>query len=106
MGHGGFFKAEGVGQKLMAGALSTPVSVMETAGEGGPWGIALLAAYRVWAENGETLEDYLAKRVFAGSKSTTVLPQEKDQTGFSEYMKGFYRALEVEKAAVHYFPNN
>ncbi len=106
MGHGGFFKAEGVGQKLMAGALSTPVSVMETAGEGGPWGIALLAAYRVWAENGETLEDYLAKRVFAGSKSTTVLPQGKDQTGFSEYMKGFYKALEVEKAAVHYFPNN
>ena len=63
LGHGGFFKAKGVGQKLMAGALHTPVSVMETAGEGGPWGMALLASYLVNAEDGETLEDYLDKNI-------------------------------------------
>ena len=102
MGHGGFFKAEGVGQKLMAGALSTPVSVMETAGEGGPWGIALLAAYRVWKQKGETLEDYLANHVFAGAKATTAQPQKEDQQGFADYMKGFRAALEVEKAAVRF----
>ena len=102
MGHGGFFKAEGVGQKLMAGALSTPVSVMETAGEGGPWGIALLAAYRVWKQPGETLEDYLANHVFAGAKATTAQPEKEDQDGFAAYMNGFRSALEVEKAAVHF----
>ena len=55
LGHGGFFKTPGTAQKLLAGALNTPVSVMETAGEGGPWGMALLAAYRVHRETDETL---------------------------------------------------
>ena len=66
LGHGGLFKTKGVGQKIMAAALNTPVSVMETAGEGGAWGIALLASYMVNKEEGETLDDYLDKKVFAG----------------------------------------
>ncbi|MBP3648216.1 MAG: FGGY-family carbohydrate kinase, partial [Clostridia bacterium] len=68
LGHGGFFKTPGVGQKLMAAALGTPVSVMETAGEGGPWGMALLAAYRVNREEGETLDAYLNNKVFGDNK--------------------------------------
>ena len=67
LGHGGLFKTKGVGQKLLAGAIDTPVSVMETAGEGGAWGIAVLASYLVNKEAGESLEDYLNHKVFAGT---------------------------------------
>ena len=102
MGHGGLFKTKGVGQRILAGAINTPVYVMETAGEGGAWGIALLAAYRVWKQPSETLEDYLANHVFAGAKATTAQPEKEDQDGFAAYMNGFRAALEVEKAAVHF----
>ena len=66
-GHGGLFKTKGVGQRLLAGALGVPVAVMETAGEGGPWGMALLAAYRKNHQEGESLADYLEQKVFAGA---------------------------------------
>ncbi len=100
MGHGGFFKAKGVGQKLMAGALNTPVSVMETAGEGGPWGMALLAAYMVNKDDGETLESYLSNKVFAGMAIDRIEPDIKDVQGFNEYIKRFKAGLEAERAAV------
>ena len=100
MGHGGFFKAKGVGQKFMAAALNTSVSVMETAGEGGPWGMALLAAYMVNKDDGETLEDYLAKKVFADKAVSQIEPDIKDVQGFNQYIKKFEAGLEVEKAAV------
>ena len=100
LGHGGFFKAKGVGQKLMAGALHTPVSVMETAGEGGPWGMALLASYLVNAEDGETLEDYLNKNIFAEAKSETAEPDETDMQGFEKFLERYKATLPVEKSAV------
>ncbi len=99
-GHGGFFKAKGVGQKLMASALSTPVTVMETAGEGGPWGMALLAAYAYRKAEGESLESYLRDRVFAGSKAETAAPDEKTGAGFARYLASFRAALPAEKKAV------
>lgn len=100
LGHGGFFKTPGTAQKLLAGALNTPVSVMETAGEGGPWGMALLAAYRVHREKDETLEDYLAHHVFAGANSVTIEPDAEDVQGFAVYAQRFEAGLSAERAAV------
>lgn len=100
LGHGGFFKTPGVGQKLLAAALKTPVSVMETAGEGGPWGMALLAAYRVNRAEGETLESYLENQVFAQSKSVTAAPDAADMEGFAAYCQRFTRIIPAERAAV------
>lgn len=100
LGHGGFFKAKGVGQKLMAAALDTPVSVMSTAGEGGPWGMALLAAYRVNHAEGQTLESYLADKIFAGAQGTCVQPDAEDAKGFAAYMERYAAGLAVQRAAV------
>ena len=72
LGHGGFFKTKGVGQKVMAAAVNAPVSVMETAGEGGAWGIALLAAYRKNKTEGESLASYLEEQVFAKEESVQI----------------------------------
>lgn len=99
MGHGGLFKTELVGQKLMAGAMNTPVAVMETAGEGGAWGIAILAKYAA-DHTDEPLEDYLDKRVFSKYKSSVVQPDSGDVKGFADYMKLYKKALAVEEAAV------
>ena len=97
LGHGGFFKTPGVGQRVMAAALGVPITVMESAGEGGAWGIAILAAYMA-QKNGETLEAYLAK-VFAGENGTTIQPCEKDARGFAEYMKAYVSGLAIQRAA-------
>ena len=97
-GHGGLFKTPVVGQKLMAGAMNAPVSVMKTAGEGGAWGAAVLANYLAYS-NGLSLEEYLEKKVFADCSSSTVEPDEKDVKGFSEYMTSYEKAIAVEKAA-------
>lgn len=99
-GHGGLFKTPVVGQKMLAGALNVPVAVMETAGEGGPWGMALLAAYMVNKEGGETLESYLSDRVFASVRSTRIEPDPADAAGFAAYIQGYKAALEIEKKAV------
>ena len=99
-GHGGLFKTPVVGQKYMAAACNAPVTCMDTAGEGGPYGMALLAAYRVWKSENETLEDYLNEHVFAGVSGSTVQPEAETVEGFNAYM-GRYRALlDVERAAV------
>ena len=100
LGHGGFFKTPGTAQQLLAGALNVPVSVMATAGEGGPWGMALLAAYRVRREAGETLEAYLKNKVFAGASGITLDPDPADHEGFEAYTRRFTQALEAERAAV------
>ena len=100
LGHGGFFKTPGTAQKLLAGALNVPVSVMATAGEGGPWGMALLAAYRVRHEVGETLEAYLKNKVFANASGITLDPDPADHEGFEAYTRRFTQALEAERAAV------
>lgn len=78
LGHGGLFKTEGVGQRILAGAMNAPVSVMETAGEGGAWGIALLASYMVNREEGESLDAFLSEKVFAGRKGRAVEPVAAD----------------------------
>ena len=98
-GHGGFFKVKGVGQPLLAAALNVPVSVMETAGEGGAWGIALLAAYRVRRQEGESLEAYLAKHVFAASPGTRVAPDAEAVAGFAAFLARYKRCLAVEERA-------
>ncbi|GMK45399.1 xylulokinase [Paenibacillus glycanilyticus] len=100
LGHGGLFKTEGVGQKIMAGALNVPVSVMETAGEGGAWGIALLASYMMNKAENETLEDFLNKNVFAGKAGSQVSPDPKDVEGFEVFMKRYKTGLSIERAAV------
>ena len=100
LGHGGYFKTPEVGQRIMAAAMGAPVSVMETAGEGGPWGMALLAAYAVCKQPGQTLEDYLDQEIFAGQKSVTLAPDPEDVAGFEAFMARFKPALAVEQAAV------
>lgn len=99
-GHGGLFKTEGVGQKIMAAAMNTPVSVMKTAGEGGAWGIALLADYMLRKGDEETLDQYLINRVFAGDSGTRVEPDVTDVEGFEQFMKRYTAGLAIERAAV------
>lgn len=100
LGHGGLFKTKGVGQKIMAAAMNAPVSVMETAGEGGAWGIALLAAYMGWKEEGESLDHYLAEKVFAGDEGTKIEPDAKDVEGFEVFIERFKKGLDIECSAV------
>ena len=100
LGHGGFFKTEEVGQKIMAAAMNVPVSVMETAGEGGAWGIALLAAYMLNKSEDESLEKYLTDKVFADEKGSTVAPDPKDVDGFAAFMERYKKGLVIERTAV------
>ena len=102
-GHGGLFKTEGVGQNYLAAAIHAPVTVMETAGEGGAWGIALLADYLVYKNADETLEDYLQNRVFAGMKQMTVAPDPADEEGFNRYMDRFVSCIPAQKEAAEHF---
>ncbi len=99
LGHGGFFKTPEVGQRILAAAAGTPVSVMQTAGEGGPWGMALLAAYQVRHAEGQSLERYLADEVFAGQPVTTLEPDPRDAEGFAAFLNTYRRGLAVERAA-------
>jgi sugar (pentulose or hexulose) kinase len=100
-GHGGFFKTKDVGQKIMAAVMNVPVSVMETAGEGGAWGIALLASYLLHKnEKPEPLETYISNRVFAGGKGATMSPDQRDVEGFIVFMERYKKGLVIERAAV------
>ena len=99
LGHGGFFKVPGVGQQILADALNVPITTMETAGEGGPWGMALLAAYSLWKEAGESLEDYLDNKVFAAAKSTCLQPDAAGVAGFQSYIKRYSASLNAQRAA-------
>lgn len=103
LGHGGYFKAPLAGQKIMAAALEAPVSVMKTAGEGGPWGIALLASYMQNKAEGETLEAFLDSRVFSNEDAFEVKPDPEDIAGFKEFLDNYKKSLPVEKAAVEAF---
>ena len=99
-GHGGLFKTPLVGQRYLAAACNAPVTCMRTAGEGGPYGMALLAAYMAQKAEEETLEDYLKDRVFANAVSTTLTPEKADVDGFNAYIENYRRLLEVERKAV------
>lgn len=100
MGHGGLFKTPIVGQQIMADALNSPVTVMTTAGEGGSWGIAVLAAFLVNKEAHETLPEFLEKKVFATAAGATLEPKAQGVEGFNAFMKNYVACLPVEKAAV------
>lgn len=100
MGHGGFFKTKGVGQRYLAAAVNAPVTVMDTASEGGAWGIALLAAYLVDKNADEKLEDYLETRIFGELSGDTVVPYAEDEEGFKTFMKHYEAGLAIEKSAI------
>lgn len=100
LGHGGLFKTKGVGQRMMAASLATPVSVMETAGEGGAWGIALLASYMVNKEENQSLTTYLDQHVFASQREEVIAPAPLDVAGFEVFMERYKRGLAIERAAV------
>ncbi len=99
-GHGGLFKTPIVCQKYMAAACNAPITCMETAGEGGPYGMALLAAYTAKKSDNETLENYLNKNVFANIAGTTLNPDQADVQGFYAYMEKYKQLLKAEQAAV------
>ena len=99
-GHGGLFKTKGVGQRVLAAAINSPISVMETAGEGGAWGIALLASYLVNNTTGSTLADWLESNVFAGNTGVEIAPTAEDVAGFNKWIENYKRGLAIEQAAV------
>ncbi len=99
-GHGGFFKTKEVGQRMAAAAMNTPISVMETAGEGGAWGIALLASYMQNKKDGESLQDFLNRSIFAGQTGSKIEPSAEDVAGFDQFMKRYMKGLSIEHAAV------
>lgn len=102
-GHGGFFKTKEVGQRMLAAAINAPVSVMETAGEGGAWGIALLASYAVNKREDESLEDYLNEKIFAGQTGECVLPDAADVEGYDRFYKQYQSGLAIERTAIDFF---
>ncbi len=99
-GHGGLFKTKGVGQKMVAAAMNAPVSVLETAGEGGAWGIAILASYMRNRESAETLDSYLETKVFAGQAGEEIAPDEADLESMRIFMERYKKGMEIERAAV------
>lgn len=99
-GHGGLFKTKGVGQSILAGAMDATVSVMKTAGEGGAWGIALLASYMLQKEENETLADYLQEKVFGGDEGEKMDPSPEDVKGFDAFIRRYQAGLSIERAAV------
>lgn len=99
-GHGGFFKTPEVGQRMLSAAVNAPVSIMETAGEGGPYGMALLAAYRIRKKPGQRLSDYLDNEVFRKAKVSTLMADAEDVRGFQEFLEQYQKSLPVEKAAI------
>ena len=99
MGHGGFFKTPVVGQRVMAAGMNAPITVMDTASEGGAWGIAILAAFMKEKKDGEPLSSYLNDKIFAGQTGTTLQPDPEDVKGFETFLKEYKRLLPAEKAA-------
>ena len=102
LGHGGLFKTKGVAQRLMAAAVNAPVAVMETAGEGGAWGIALLASYCLNKEDDQPLEAFLNENIFADQNESIIEPDAEDVEGFEIFMERYKNCLPVERAAVDY----
>lgn len=98
-GHGGLFKTKGVGQRVLAAAIDSPISVMETAGEGGAWGIALLASFLVNNTAGQTLADFLEEKMFAGNAGVEIAPTAEDVAGFNAYIENYKAGLPIEETA-------
>lgn len=102
LGHGGYFKTPDVGQLMLSAAIGTPVSVMETAGEGGPYGMALLASYVLYKED-KSLAEYLEEKVFKCAKIKTLMASNEDIEGFNKFMISYNKILEIEKKALEVF---
>ncbi len=103
LGHGGLFKTPKVGQKIMADALNIPIAVMETASEGGPWGMAILAGFMLNRKENESLKDFLESKIFSDSKGSTINPDPSDVKGFERYIENYKKGLAVEVAAGNAF---
>ena len=101
-GHGGLFRTKGVGQRILAAAINSPISVMEPAGEGGAWGIALLGSYLVNNEKKQSLADFLDENVFVGDAGIEVSPTPEDVAGFNAYIESYKAGLPIEEAAVRF----
>lgn len=101
-GHGGLFKTKGVGQRVLAAAINSPISVMETAGEGGAWGIALLGSYLVNNEKKQSLADFLDENVFVGDAGVEISPVPEDVAGFNAYIENYKAGLSIEEAAAKF----
>ncbi len=101
-GHGGLFKTKGVGQRILAAAINSPISVMETAGEGGAWGIALLGSYLVNNDRKQSLADFLDEKVFAGDAGVEITPTAEDVAGFNKYIENYKAGLPIEKTAAEF----
>ena len=102
-GHGGLFKTKGVAQKFLSAAFEAPVAVMETAGEGGPWGMAVLASYMLEEEGKDSLADYLKKTVFNKNSEVVLNADKKDREGFEQYMEAYKKLLSVEREISQFF---
>ena len=100
VGHGGIFKTPEVGQRILASAMEAPVTVMDTAGEGGAWGIALLAAYMM-DRHGKSLENFLAEDVFGQDQGITITPSAEEIAGYQIFMRRYREGIDIEKTAIH-----
>ena len=105
MAQGGVFKTPIVAQKLLSAALNTDITVMKTAGEGGPWGMAILSLYAANKRTNETLDDFLSHVVFANEKSETLSPDPTDVAGFEAFMTRYVAGLDIELAAIKALPS-
>jgi len=103
LGHGGLFKTEGVGQKILASALNTPVTVMKTAGEGGAWGMATLAAFMICKKTYGTLDNFLNEKVFASQEKSVIKPKEEEVLSYNKYIEQYKEGLSIEREAVNMF---
>lgn len=101
LGHGGFFKTEKVGQQMMADALNIPITVMDTAGEGGAWGVSILASFILNKKSDQSLEDYLDNQVFKDNESLIADPKSEGVESFKQYLSGYLKVLEVERLAIN-----
>ncbi len=106
LAHGGLFKTPVVGQKMLAAALNVPVSVMSTAGEGGAWGMALLASYMINQDQGESLADFLEQKVFRDVEGERLSPDQADVQGFEAFIERYRAGLAIERAAVEHLLEN
>ena len=99
------YKPPEVGQRMLSAAIGAPVSCMETAGEGGPYGMALLCGYLLWHRPGETLEDFLENKVFSEAEAHTVMAEQREIEGFAAFLVRYRQALEIERTAVAVLPD-
>ena len=103
MGHGGFFKTKGVGQRYLSAAINAPVEVLDNASEGGAWGIALLALFTKYVSEYEGLDDFLSKRIFKNNSGSEIMAEKKDVEGFNAFTHRYLKAVDIERLSIEKF---